>query len=122
MSDQQIYQQKKEQEGQKQDFWLFLVFRSYQHDDLLVGTPDQVQNSWYFLGIIVRVGYKIKRQFHKFNKLLKLKQKLVARNEKKYKVETICKNEVYIKETLNQFLELHYLISWKDYSEDEGIW
>lgn len=44
-------------------------------------------------------------------------------NEKKYKVEAICNNVVYVKKSKSSHLSgLDYLISWKSYLEEENIW
>ena len=44
-------------------------------------------------------------------------------NNKEYKVEGICDSAVYTRKSKASHLPgLHYLISWKSYSENESTW
>ena len=38
----------------------------------------------------------------------------------KYKVEAICDNAVYARESAGHLLGLYYLVSWKGYPEEEN--
>ena len=41
-------------------------------------------------------------------------------NSKKYKVETIYNNAIYIKKLINYLLELYYLVFYKNYQKEEN--
>lgn len=56
------------------------------------------------------------------NKLLELELELNIEDNKEYKVEAIVDNTIYAKVARDYLLELYYLISWKDYLEDESTW
>ena len=44
-------------------------------------------------------------------------------DNEEYKVEDICDNAVYIRESkVGYLLGLYYLVSWKSYHEDESTW
>ncbi len=44
-------------------------------------------------------------------------------NSEEYEVKAICDSEVYAKESdSGQLLGLYYLVSWKDYPEEENTW
>lgn len=47
---------------------------------------------------------------------------LYASNSKEYKMETICDNEIYARESENQLqLGFYYLVLWKRYSKEKKI-
>lgn len=56
------------------------------------------------------------------NKLPKLESELNTRKDKEYKVEVIKDSIVYAEFAKSQLLDLHYLVSWKSYSENKGTW
>ena len=41
-------------------------------------------------------------------------------NSKDYKVEVICNSVVYVRELEGHLSSLYYLVSWKDYPEEEN--
>ena len=43
-------------------------------------------------------------------------------NSGEYKVKAIQDNKVYTKKSKGHLLRLYYLISWKEYPEQESIW
>lgn len=52
--------------------------------------------------------------------MLKPKQKLNARNNKKYKIEVICDSKIYTKDAIGQLPGLYYLVFFKNYPEFEN--
>lgn len=50
-------------------------------------------------------------QANKAHELIEPKEKLDAKNNKKYKVKTICNSKIYGKKTLDQVSRLYYLVS-----------
>lgn len=54
------------------------------------------------------------------NKLFLEKTELDTRDYKKYKMEIIYNNKIYIKETVNQLLKLYFLIFWNILFEISG--
>lgn len=42
-------------------------------------------------------------------------------NGKKYKIEAICNNIVYVRESEDHLLGFYFLVFWKDYPEEENI-
>lgn len=52
----------------------------------------------------------------------KLEFKNDGNNRKKYKVEVICNNTIYIRESENYLPGLYYLMAWKGYIEEENTW
>ncbi len=43
-------------------------------------------------------------------------------DSEEYKVEAICDNAVYVKESEGHLLGLYYMVLWKDYPEEENTW
>lgn len=53
--------------------------------------------------------------------MLESEQKFNIRNDKKYKIEVIYDNKIYIKEVIKQLLRLYYLVFLKNYLKDKNI-
>lgn len=69
-----------------------------------------MEDLWCLIYITARIWYNKKRQVNKANKLLKLKKDPDIRDNKKYKIETICDSKIYAKKVLSQLLKLYYLV------------
>lgn len=101
---------------------------------------QEVKFFWFF-----KVLYAIKKQadklelsekwrIHNVFHISPLKQDITSKGQvktaielnkgkkKESEVEAICDNAVYAKETKDHLPDLYYLVSCKDYSEEENTW